>query len=224
MAITRTAWIDDDGTGTTGTVINNAEKTLLYNQIDAALAGLLPAAGGVISGNLQIQGRLALNQAPDAAAMIGVTCAASTRGALIIGATDGYAAIQVHHPVNAATAYVAYFQNTGAANGQYLANTGAWVAVSDRRRKTDIRPLAAIDGLRQLQPRDFQWAADVDDPARRHYGFIAQEVEDVYPNLITPSPDGLLGVAYTGLIAPLVEGWQDHDQRLARLEALAAGR
>ena len=38
MPITRTPWIDDDGSGTTGTVINNAEKTLLYNQIDAALA------------------------------------------------------------------------------------------------------------------------------------------------------------------------------------------
>lgn len=38
MAIPRTAWIDDDGSGTTGTVINNAEKTILYNQIDAVLA------------------------------------------------------------------------------------------------------------------------------------------------------------------------------------------
>jgi len=46
MPITRTAWIDDDGSGTTGTVINNAEKTLLYNQIDEALA----AVGGVSSG------------------------------------------------------------------------------------------------------------------------------------------------------------------------------
>lgn len=35
MPITRTAWIDDDGSGTTGTVINNAEKTLIYDQIDA---------------------------------------------------------------------------------------------------------------------------------------------------------------------------------------------
>jgi hypothetical protein len=35
MPITRTNWIDDDGSGTTGTVINNAEKTTLYNQIDA---------------------------------------------------------------------------------------------------------------------------------------------------------------------------------------------
>jgi len=36
MAITRTPIIDDDGTGTTGTVIDNAWKTELYNQIDAA--------------------------------------------------------------------------------------------------------------------------------------------------------------------------------------------
>jgi hypothetical protein len=34
MAITRTAWTDDDGTGTTGTVLNNAAKTTLYNEID----------------------------------------------------------------------------------------------------------------------------------------------------------------------------------------------
>ena len=41
--ITRTPWIDDDGTGTTGTIINNAEKQALYNQIDAAI---VPEYGG----------------------------------------------------------------------------------------------------------------------------------------------------------------------------------
>lgn len=35
MAITRTPIIDDNGTGTTGTIINNAWKQELYNQIDA---------------------------------------------------------------------------------------------------------------------------------------------------------------------------------------------
>ena len=29
VTIARTDWIDDDGSGTTGTVINNAEKTAL---------------------------------------------------------------------------------------------------------------------------------------------------------------------------------------------------
>jgi hypothetical protein len=40
MPITRTAMIDDDGSGTTGTILNNAWKQEFYNQIDA-----LPAAG-----------------------------------------------------------------------------------------------------------------------------------------------------------------------------------
>jgi hypothetical protein len=34
MAITRTAMIDDDGSGTTGTILNNAWKQELYGQID----------------------------------------------------------------------------------------------------------------------------------------------------------------------------------------------
>jgi hypothetical protein len=35
MAIIRTPMIDDDGSGTTGTILNNAWKQELYNQIDA---------------------------------------------------------------------------------------------------------------------------------------------------------------------------------------------
>src|SRR6186997_929098 len=38
MPITRTPQIDDDGTGTTGTVWNNAWKQELYQQIDQAAA------------------------------------------------------------------------------------------------------------------------------------------------------------------------------------------
>jgi hypothetical protein len=39
MAITRTAIIDDDGSGKTGTVIDNAWKQEFYNQIDALAGG-----------------------------------------------------------------------------------------------------------------------------------------------------------------------------------------
>lgn len=46
MPITRTPMIDDDGSGTTGTVVNNPWKQELYDQIDAlATAGALPPAG-----------------------------------------------------------------------------------------------------------------------------------------------------------------------------------
>ncbi len=43
--ITRTPIVDDDGSGTTGTVINNAWKQELYAQIDALSASLTAAAG-----------------------------------------------------------------------------------------------------------------------------------------------------------------------------------
>ena len=45
--IARTPMVDDDGSGTTGTVINAAWKTELYDQIDAALAA---TAGGGVTG------------------------------------------------------------------------------------------------------------------------------------------------------------------------------
>ena len=38
MAITRTSQVDDDGSGTTGTIWNNAWKQELYDQIDATTA------------------------------------------------------------------------------------------------------------------------------------------------------------------------------------------
>lgn len=41
MPITRTTMIDDDGSGTTGTILNNAWKQELYGQIDQFVGGAL---------------------------------------------------------------------------------------------------------------------------------------------------------------------------------------
>jgi len=61
VLIARTPWIDDDGTGQTGTILNNAIKTELYNQIDAALAALVPAGGGTVSGPFTVGGVLTVS-------------------------------------------------------------------------------------------------------------------------------------------------------------------
>jgi len=37
MPITRSVWIDDDGSGTTGTVLNNSELQKIYNNIDGQI-------------------------------------------------------------------------------------------------------------------------------------------------------------------------------------------
>jgi hypothetical protein len=62
VTIVRTNWIDDDGTGTTGTVINNAVKTSIYNEIDGALAKVAQLAGGnSFTGNQVIAGLLSVS-------------------------------------------------------------------------------------------------------------------------------------------------------------------
>ena len=48
MPITRTTMIDDDGTGTTGTILNNAWLQTIYGQIDAADAAAIAAPYRVI--------------------------------------------------------------------------------------------------------------------------------------------------------------------------------
>lgn len=53
MAITRTPIVDDDGTGTTGTVFEDAWKQEFYNQIDAVAAGDARLAAANIFTNAQ---------------------------------------------------------------------------------------------------------------------------------------------------------------------------
>lgn len=50
MSITRRTWTDDDGSGTTGTILNNAELQRLYDDIDAALLALTAMASLTLSG------------------------------------------------------------------------------------------------------------------------------------------------------------------------------
>jgi hypothetical protein len=173
-------------------------------------------------------GHIGCGAAPDSDPTLGsslLTLAAGSGGGVTArSSTNGYPAVGGIHTVNASAAFSAYFFNAGAGNGQSLNNSGAWSAVSDRRLKTDIRALDVLDRLRLIQPRDFRWRSQdtSDRPHQRQFGFIAQEVADVFPDLVTPALDGTLGIAYTGLIAPLVQGWQDHDARLAALEARIA--
>jgi len=71
MPIVRTPWIDDDGTGTTGTIINNAEKQLLYTQIDEAIGGVwtpvpfnaanFPGTPGITAGQVLLNSVVVLN-------------------------------------------------------------------------------------------------------------------------------------------------------------------
>jgi hypothetical protein len=80
--------------------------------------------------------------------------------------------------------------------------------------------------LAQIRGVSWQWRDDAPDEAKElpGMGVIAQEVEAVFPELVTTGPDGIKRVFYMGLIGPLIEAVKELDDRVRELEARLAGQ
>jgi hypothetical protein len=79
--------------------------------------------------------------------------------------------------------------------------------------------------VRRLSGVSFEWRDDVQSGHSGHdLGVIAQEVEQVFPELVHTNAQGYKTVNCIGLFAPLIEAVKELDARLAALEAaIAAG-
>ena len=97
--------------------------------------------------------------------------------------------------------------------------------VSDRRFKKNITPFgSALSQLTALQPVHFYWrAAEFPD---RHfgeaqaYGLIAQDVEQVLPELVVTGKDGFKQVDYAKLPLLTIQAVKELKERVAELERL----
>ena len=107
----------------------------------------------------------------------------------------------------------------GLAAGKLYSNGGV-VQGSDLRLKTDVSPLrqTAADILK-LRAVRFRWrhAAEHDDDYA--IGLIAQEVEEVFPEVVSIGPDGMKGINYPVLIAPLIEAMKQQQAQIGELRA-----
>jgi hypothetical protein len=76
--------------------------------------------------------------------------------------------------------------------------------------------------VRQLRGVSFDWRED--GPYGQEgadLGVIAQEVEQVFPELVRTDDQGYKQVNYIGLIAPLIEAVKELDARVQALERAA---
>ena len=73
---------------------------------------------------------------------------------------------------------------------------------SDENLKKDITTIDdALDKVKQLRGVDFTWK----ETDQKGKGVIAQELQKVFPELVSEETDGNLSVNYNGLIAVLIE-------------------
>jgi hypothetical protein len=97
--------------------------------------------------------------------------------------------------------------------------TGFLWAVSDAREKHRIEPIERpLERLLALRGKIFAWR-EHGASAARHMGFVAQDVETVFPEWVKETPWGIKAVNVTGLNPLLVEGMRELTMRCEKLEA-----
>jgi hypothetical protein len=133
---------------------------------------------------------------------------------------------------NGALAYTMY--STGAAAyrfyvgwaGTVFATNTTISAISDARLKENVQDIdVGLGAILALKPRKFDWKAGKGKDIKGDRGFIAQEFEQVFPQLVDewkdPAPEG--EVAYKSvrqdLIPVLVKAIQELTARVEALEA-----
>jgi hypothetical protein len=103
-----------------------------------------------------------------------------------------------------------------------LVNSVGNTLTSDRRFKQDIKPIEnAMDLVRRLQGTTYQFKQaefkERNFPGGNQYGFIAQDVEKVMPEIASENSDGYYAVNYTMLIPVLTEAIKEKDKEITEL-------
>ncbi len=88
---------------------------------------------------------------------------------------------------------------------------------SDLALKEDIEEAPGLDFVTSLKPLSYRFK---DSPAKRHWGFGAQDVEAVCDDTagIVHKDEHIMGLAYSEFTAPIVKAIQELTERLEALE------
>jgi hypothetical protein len=105
--------------------------------------------------------------------------------------------------------------------------TGAWGSCSDLRFKDNIEGIGdALGKILSLRGVTFDWKRDeypdMNFDEGTHYGCIAQEVEEVLPEVVREGPDGDKAVAYSEIVPVLIESIKAQQRQIELLEARIA--
>lgn len=108
-------------------------------------------------------------------------------------------------------------RGTGAATLSGTLTATSYDTSSDERLKTDITPYDVDDRVLDLQIMNYRFEQYPDD---LRTGLIAQQVQQIFPDLVREDSSGHLTIDYTSVIMRFLRKVQEQEQRLTRLEQL----
>ena len=137
----------------------------------------------------------------------------------IVDLNDAYCSMRFSYGVRV------YSANSGGAvrhtlhsNGNFTA-TGNVTAYSDIRLKDNIVEIPnALEKVTELRGVTYN-RTDLDDSKKRYAGVIAQEVEQVLPEVVDTDDQGIKNVAYGNMVGLLIEAVKELKQEVDDLKA-----
>lgn len=153
----------------------------------------------------------------------------SNNGAAVFGTSSG--------DIQVSGKYAGYFygnvQITGTLNGypvytsdeKIKKNITALTSSETSQKISLLRPIKFNLKQREIVSADSSVVKNYYDPdseffKKPKYGFVAQELREVLPDLVYEGDDGLLAVDYVGLIPIMVVTIQEQQKRINDLEAM----
>ncbi len=118
--------------------------------------------------------------------------------------------------------YVANFSGSTITYGNSLAY--GFYAISDARYKKNIVPLGnALDQVLALRGVSYNWNKEKFPDQKfgdgKQMGFLAQEVEQIFPELVQTDANGYKSVNYVGVVPVLVEAVKSQQKKIDVLTA-----
>eukprot|EP00603_Paraphysomonas_imperforata_P008316 CAMPEP_0114435894 /NCGR_PEP_ID=MMETSP0103-20121206/13114_1 /TAXON_ID=37642 ORGANISM="Paraphysomonas imperforata, Strain PA2" /NCGR_SAMPLE_ID=MMETSP0103 /ASSEMBLY_ACC=CAM_ASM_000201 /LENGTH=1204 /DNA_ID=CAMNT_0001606031 /DNA_START=167 /DNA_END=3781 /DNA_ORIENTATION=+ len=188
--------------------------------------GLSVSAGGATftSSGLKVAGGLTLSSSFVRAPNVIVTGTVSVLSGSVI--TGGFTVTNTGLKVDTATTnYITGNSDIvsgdlsilGDLNGNFL------ITPSDRRLKQNINPIRnSLDSVTKLRGVYFKWSKDSPQAKlhkRRKIGLVAQDVQTVFPEMISEILDGdYLGVNYLQLVPVMIEAIRELDEMYTELD------
>jgi hypothetical protein len=103
----------------------------------------------------------------------------------------------------------------------YASNDIVAFSTSDKRLKDNITPISnPIEKIQKIGGYEFDWipTEDIHSYEGHDIGVIAQEIEEVLPELVTTRDNGYKAVKYEKIVALLIEAIKDQQKQIEELK------
>jgi hypothetical protein len=110
------------------------------------------------------------------------------------------------------------FYYNGLFRADISSTDGAYVQSSDRRLKRDIQEMGPVLAkVAQLKPSTYHYI-DNAQSAPRSTGFVAQDVESLFPDLVRDTDDGYKGLVYDGFAVISIKAIQELNEKMEAMQ------